>query len=350
MFRQGRLLLSTIVKPSFKNSSNFRSSNGKQINCAEIKIPVPWGHVAGKWWGPTDIRPILAIHGWQDNCGTFNRLLPLITQDVGFLAIDLPGHGYSSHIPDGFYYHNINYMILVQRLVNYFKWPQVSLLAHSLGGSIAFLYAIINPQNVDLLICLDHVKPFIKNKIISTNSKTISKFLQYEELERQNIEPPAYTMEEIKQKISSSLGGSVAYEHSHHLAERNVAPSKSQPGKYYFTRDPRLKETELINWRQEDLVSGARRVRCPVFIAKAIDGICFEEAKNVHEVVDALKESGNCELHTLEGTHHFHLNNPEVLAGLIKKFLEQHRSDRSVGGIKGEMIVSGRHKLQELHF
>ena len=65
MFRQGRLLFSVIVKPNFKNSTNFRSSTGKQLDGLEIKIPVPWGHIAGKWWGPTNIRPILAIHGWQ---------------------------------------------------------------------------------------------------------------------------------------------------------------------------------------------------------------------------------------------------------------------------------------------
>ena len=259
---------------------------------------------------------------------------------MGFLAIDLPGHGYSSHIPDGFYYHNTNYVILVQRLVDYFKWPQVSLLGHSLGAWTAFLYTIINPQNVDLLICLDGLKPFTDDEILSTNSKRISKFLEYEKLKKENIEPRAYTMEEIKQKICGSFGGSVAYKHSNHLVERNVAPSKSQPGKYYFTRDPRLKATELINWRQKDLVPGARGVRCPVFLGKAIDDHYYsKDEKYIQEVVDALKLSGNCELHTLEGTHHFHLNNPEVLAGLIKKFLEQHdRSDRRVGGIKKEII------------
>lgn len=31
----------------------------------EVKIPVPWGHVAAKWWGPQDKRPILVLHGWQ---------------------------------------------------------------------------------------------------------------------------------------------------------------------------------------------------------------------------------------------------------------------------------------------
>ena len=230
-------------------------------------------------------------------------------------------------------------MLLIQRLVDYFKWSQVSLMGHSLGASISFLYTIINPQNVDLLICLENIKPLTED-IITTNSERIAKFLHYEKLRRQNTEPHAYTMEEIKRKIASFLDGSVAYEHSHHLVERSVAPSKSHPGKYCFTRDPRLKVLDLVNWRQKDLVLGARRVRCPVFIAKATGVSYFEEENNVHEVVDALKESGNCEHHLLEGTHHFHFNNPEAVAGLIKKFLKQRdRSDRSVGGIKEEMIV-----------
>ncbi|KAG8302741.1 hypothetical protein J6590_025016 [Homalodisca vitripennis] len=65
----------------------------------EIKIPVPWGHISGKWWGPQDKNPVIAIHGWQDNAGTFDNLAPLLPADVPFLCIDLPGHGFSSHLP-----------------------------------------------------------------------------------------------------------------------------------------------------------------------------------------------------------------------------------------------------------
>lgn len=34
-------------------------------NVEEVRIPVPWGHIAGKWWGPRDRRPIFVVHGWQ---------------------------------------------------------------------------------------------------------------------------------------------------------------------------------------------------------------------------------------------------------------------------------------------
>lgn len=58
----------------------------------EVRIDVPWGHVAGKWFGPKNIRPILMLHGWQDNAGTFDMLIPLLPKHISYLAIDLPGN------------------------------------------------------------------------------------------------------------------------------------------------------------------------------------------------------------------------------------------------------------------
>lgn len=88
----------------------------------EVEIAVPWGHIsgmlltflkcvsnfdcAGKWWGSRLKQPIIAIHGWQDNAGTFDKLAPVL-RDSGFavFAIDLPGHGLSSHMPLGQFYY-----------------------------------------------------------------------------------------------------------------------------------------------------------------------------------------------------------------------------------------------------
>ncbi|RZF42463.1 hypothetical protein LSTR_LSTR013227 [Laodelphax striatellus] len=67
----------------------------------EVEIPVPWGLVKGKWWGPEDRQPFLAVHGWQDNCGSFDALASLLAPEISLLCIDLPGHGLSSRMPAG---------------------------------------------------------------------------------------------------------------------------------------------------------------------------------------------------------------------------------------------------------
>lgn len=81
----------------------------------------------GKWWGPNERQPILALHGRQDNAGTFDTLMPLLSDDVSVLCLDLPGHGLSSHYPESqFYYCYWDGVILLRRIIKHFKWNKVS--------------------------------------------------------------------------------------------------------------------------------------------------------------------------------------------------------------------------------
>lgn len=57
--RGGQRCLSTNV------SENVSQVQPNDRECVEVQIPMPWGFLRGKWWGPTDKRPILGLHGWQ---------------------------------------------------------------------------------------------------------------------------------------------------------------------------------------------------------------------------------------------------------------------------------------------
>lgn len=45
---------------------------------SQLSVPVPWGEIRGKVWGPDHGRPVLCLHGWADNCGSFNTVIPLL--------------------------------------------------------------------------------------------------------------------------------------------------------------------------------------------------------------------------------------------------------------------------------
>ncbi|GLV33094.1 uncharacterized protein CBL_10441 [Carabus blaptoides fortunei] len=64
----------------------------------EVKIPVPWGHIAVKTWGNERDPIILVVHGWVDNAGSFDTLIPLLPTSYYYYCMDLPGHGRSSHL------------------------------------------------------------------------------------------------------------------------------------------------------------------------------------------------------------------------------------------------------------
>lgn len=57
----------------------------------EFQVDLTYGRITGKWWGSKKNRPILMLHGWQDNAGSFDTLIPLLPPQFSYLAIDWPG-------------------------------------------------------------------------------------------------------------------------------------------------------------------------------------------------------------------------------------------------------------------
>ncbi|XP_030760012.1 probable serine hydrolase [Sitophilus oryzae] len=336
-------IFKTMKKLWFRKHHYRQLSNAKKF--LEVAIPVPWGNIRGKWWGPTDKRPILTLHGWQDNCGSFDRLIPLLNNDVGFLAIDLPGHGYSSRLPVGVPYNITTYLSAIQYTKKHLGWSQLTLMGHSFGGITSFTYTMMYPDEVDFLICIDGAKQFIPKFRKNRLAKSFDTFIKNSDLVMENNEPPSYTMEEIRKKVIQPNHGSIHTDVAHYLLERSIARSKTQPDKYYFTRDPRLKAEAFIYVSQEESVYMAQYIRCPVFIAKAKGFGYFEPKENYYKVMEVLKRTvPDFEHHYVEGTHHAHLNNPGAeLSSLINNFIKKYDLvDRNVGGLKADIIIDER--------
>ena len=70
---------------------------------------------AGLAWGEAGAPPVLLLHGWLDNAGSF---APLARAAGSALWVpDLPGHGRSGHRPAGAWYHFVDYVSDVLALV-----------------------------------------------------------------------------------------------------------------------------------------------------------------------------------------------------------------------------------------
>ncbi|XP_050465330.1 probable serine hydrolase isoform X2 [Cataglyphis hispanica] len=306
-----------------KNSVNNAVNRCKREDAKEIQIPMPWGYISGKWWGSTDEQPIVAIHGWQDNSGTFDNLAELLP-NVAILSIDLPGHGFSSHLPYGqFYYVFWDGVITLRRIVKYYKWNKVKLLGHSLGGAISFLYAASYPDEVDILISLDIVSPSVRDitKIAAMTGDYIDKFLKYELLTLDNV--PCYEYNEMINIVEKAYEGSITKEGAEILMKRGMQQSYTQ-GKYYFSRDPRLKVAILGMFSLDLVLEYASRIKCAYLNIRAVPGMKFEQPENYQKVLDNIKlVAKKFEYHEVKGTHHVHLNEPEKIAPIITNFLQK---------------------------
>lgn len=300
----------------------------------EITVPFGWGHIAAKWWGPKHNRPILVLHGWQDNAGSFDTLIPLLPVDTSFLAIDFPGHGLSSRLPNGLFYNYIDFVYLVEFLRVHFKWDHVSIMAHSMGSLIGFVYAGVFPHHIDLLISIDTLKPLVRHPATQVEFITLRgiNLVRADERNREpNSEPPSYTYDELIQRMVEGTNGSVTAEAAKYLLSRGTKASTHDPNKYYFARDSRMKYVNEFYFDQTLCLELAKRIRIPHLFIKSNDSNFSEKFANVRETVQLLKKSNPLfQVCHVKGTHHVHLNNPERIADTITRFLIKHRDNAAV--------------------
>uniref|UniRef100_A0A8D8EX62 Probable serine hydrolase n=2 Tax=Culex pipiens TaxID=7175 RepID=A0A8D8EX62_CULPI len=299
----------------------------KKHNVTEVEISIPYGKIAGKWFGPKNIKPILCLHGWLDNCGTFDRLIPLLPEDVSFLAIDFPGHGLSSRIPDGMAYHQMDSLVVVLYVMQEYNWDKVALMGHSMGAIIAFMFAAMFPDKVEFLIGIDALKPqtHYPGRFVKYAAPAITKFIEADARNRENSEPPAYTYEEMIDKMLEGTFQSVTREVCPYLLQRNIKPSKKYPGKYYFNRDNKIKYNNVPGWSDEVNFELAKQVRAPQLVIKAIDSPYPGSWEGFKAVVKILRKN-NPQFHVeyIKSSHHIHLTHPEKVAPVVTDFLKKY--------------------------
>lgn len=306
-----------------------------------MSIPVPYGYLAAKWWGRQDVRPIVCLHGWQDNCGTFDTLIPLLPKHVGYLAIDLPGHGLSSFLPDAIVYSYAQYITVLDFVFReHFKWPKVSIIAHSMSGIFAFVFAAIFPDYVDMTVSFDILKPPVmsERRVRTLLSSLDGNILKTDLNNIAGVEPPTNNYEELIDKMVLSTGGSVNRESALYLLQRGSKPSKYDPNRYYFSRDNRTKNLNQILLTREMNLTLAKQIRCPYLFFRGENSPYSENPKELIPVMQVLQQSNPLfEVIGVESSHHMHLVNPEKIEKHIVRFINRYRPS--------EMSVIAKSKL-----
>ncbi|GAA0713043.1 alpha/beta hydrolase [Dokdonella soli] len=130
-----------------------------QAIAEELSIELPQATLAAKRWGDPSLPPLLALHGWLDNAGSFDFLAPRLARDWQVVALDLRGHGRSSHIATGAWYHYVDYFDELRAVLDHFGWARADLLGHSLGGTLASLFAALYPERVGDLLLIEALGP-----------------------------------------------------------------------------------------------------------------------------------------------------------------------------------------------
>jgi pimeloyl-ACP methyl ester carboxylesterase len=275
----------------------------------------------GKWWGPQTEQPILAMHGWLDNAGSFDPLMQLLPPTTSLLALDLPGQGKSSHYPKGLPFHFTEDIVSLRRIVRHYGWKKITLLGHSMGSTYSFIYASIFPNEVDKFIGIDILRPFALEPEVfaQTGGKEIDDIIKMIQSTR---DPPETTLEDLASKQHEGSKKSISLESSRLLLKRGSYKSKKNPELVGLNRDVRLRCLLMHSIPHEFLIELASRIKCEVYNIKAKGGMYYEKKSYYQQTMDVIKKNAKkMEYYEVEGTHHVHLNTPENVVGIIRKII-----------------------------
>jgi len=105
-------------------------------------------------WGNTGKPPVLFIHGYAQNAHTWDFSALALRGNYHVIAIDLRGHGDSEWSTQNDYSIDA-YMSDVEGVIRFLGLHSVTIVGLSLGGTIAYSYAALNPGKVDRLVVVD---------------------------------------------------------------------------------------------------------------------------------------------------------------------------------------------------
>jgi len=289
-------------------------------NEESIIIPVPWGELAGKCIGASTNNPVLCLHGWLDNCNTFEPLLPMLSPENFYVLIDLPGHGFSSHYPVGSYYTMYVYVEVVERIRRHFEWKTFDLLGHSLGGNISTWYSGTFPEYVQRLILIDTVGWFGHRKNGPSLLKTSVD--QNQNFENAKVTVKEYTYKAALERIMEGHTG-ITQKSIEILLKRGLR--KQSNGFYVFTRDFRHKLCYPVLINEAEAAFLLKQVRAETLHFIANDGLPNKKwsPKEMDVFLNCFKDCSFHEKISVDGNHHVHLDHPERICDHVTRFLKR---------------------------
>lgn len=105
-------------------------------------------------WGNPDAPPLILLHGGRDHCRNWDWVARRLRADWHVIAPDLRGHG-DSEWSKSANYGTAGYVYDLAQLIHQLKLAPVTIVSHSLGGSITMRYAGVAPESVKRIVAIE---------------------------------------------------------------------------------------------------------------------------------------------------------------------------------------------------
>jgi pimeloyl-ACP methyl ester carboxylesterase len=272
-------------------------------------------------WGPDEGRPVLVLHGYLEQAAAWDDVGErLAARGRRVVAPDHRGHGLSEHVGRGGFYHFWDYVGDVDGLVRRLGGP-VDLVGHSMGGTMATLFAATRPDLVRRLVLVEGLGP---PDVAALALERARQFLDHV------ATPPRHgsfaSVDEAADRLRR-FNPSIRPEVARRLVARTTRPVRADDphvaepveGRLTWTWDPLHRARSPVPFRADVHRAFLAAVACPVLL---VDGGASPFRVDDHAARAAALRDARAV--ALAGAGHLvHHDAPDALADAIATFLEE---------------------------
>jgi pimeloyl-ACP methyl ester carboxylesterase len=262
-------------------------------------------HFGALEWGTPEGIPTVFLHGFLDHAGSWEG----VARHLGGwrLGLDLRGHGRTAWVGPGQTYHFSEYIADLDALVDQLG-GRVRLVGHSMGGTLASIYAGARPDRVERLAVVDGIG------LADGGSGARTRMIEFlDGVTRMRVQRPMATIDEAVARLRHAWGVDAAT--ALVLATRGT---RAEQGGLVWAYDPRHRGRSAVPYRQDQHLLFLAAITCPVLSVHPERSLFApEDVTRLESAIPHLRVA-----HISGSGHMVQLNAPRELAGHLAHFLE----------------------------
>jgi pimeloyl-ACP methyl ester carboxylesterase len=264
-------------------------------------------------WGESNEETIVFIHGIRDQGRSWEpfiaSLLALGCPIKHAVALDLRGHGDSDWAGISRGYQHEDFLSDLSGLLGHLDRDCFTLIGHSLGGSMALLYAGTFPEKVKRLVLLESLGPFARS------DDEVPEIMAERLNGRNYIEIPfPYASLDDAAKALQKRFPLISDSAAAHMARYGTR----QVGKTYrWKHDPLLRYRTTTMLSEGQIEAFIRRLTCPILFVYGTESDFIKSVRGPR-----VKRFKDAQIVSIEGAgHHIPHEKPDELARVVGSFL-----------------------------
>jgi pimeloyl-ACP methyl ester carboxylesterase len=264
-------------------------------------------------WGDPEKPPLLLLHGGRDHCRSWDWIAAELRGSFHVIAPDLRGHGDSAWAT-GSTYSMIDYVLDLAALLTTIDLFPITVIGHSLGGSIALQYAGLYPDRLHRLIAIEGLGPPAGlGKPLSAVARMLQWVGEMQALARRH--PRSYKTQDEAVNRMREENPRLTEPQARHLVTLGML--RREDGSYVWKFDNFVRAVSPYLFNVDEAREIWGQIKCPVLLVRG--GESWAPDPEAEGRMDAFRDATSITLP--KAGHWVHHDQPAAFLGVVRQFL-----------------------------